>query len=249
MKPAPPVTTTVDRAATATRALVPSRLVSIAPAQELGRHAGDDRECRHVPGDHGAGADDRALPHRHAGQQHRVDADVGPRAHAHRLDAQVGLDDRHVRRHPRVLRAEHAGTRPPPHGILEHQIARVEGALRPQPAAIADDAAAVEAPLDEGQLADHDAVADLECLRMARHRAAADAHAVAEALRQRPPHGAAHPGILGVVTIGVARGQIEQRLARVVAAQPVGELELVGRVGRNHLPAVYRRHHSRARLC
>ena len=63
-------------------------------------------------------------------------------------------DDRHVRRHAGVLRAEHLGARPPADVLLDHQIARVEVALRADPDVVADHAAAVEAALDDRLLAD-----------------------------------------------------------------------------------------------
>src|SRR6185436_3976978 len=105
MNPAPPVTTTVERPTSGIRLLL--SFVSIPPAHEPGRHPGHDGEGGDVLGDDGAGADDRAFPDGDARKQHGFDADVGPIADAHRLDAQVGLHERDVGWQPRVLRPQH----------------------------------------------------------------------------------------------------------------------------------------------
>ncbi len=59
------------------------------------------------------GADDGALADSHARQDHGVDADIGPSADAHRLDLEVGRDDRHVCGNTCVLGAEHLGAGTP----------------------------------------------------------------------------------------------------------------------------------------
>src|SRR5688572_7413633 len=71
------------------------------------------------------------------------------------------------------------------------------------------------------------------------NRAAADADTVAEALGQRAPAGASHPGVLVGVAVRVARGELEQRLAGMLASQPFRERDLVGRIRRHDLPAVH----------
>ena len=82
--------------------------------------------------------------------------------------------------------------RTPSDVVLQDEVARIQIALRTDPAVIADHATAAHAPLDERVLADEDAVADLEGLWMRRDRAAADAHAVAKAsaTARATPHAA-----------------------------------------------------------
>jgi hypothetical protein len=53
------------------------RLVALAPAQEAGGDARDDRERQDFARDHGSGSDDGAAPHDHAREDHRAGADVG----------------------------------------------------------------------------------------------------------------------------------------------------------------------------
>src|SRR5204863_4575299 len=156
----------------------PLLLMPLAPAKEPRGHARDNRKRLDVVSDDRACADNRALANMDAGKQHGVDADVGPRADARRLDFEIGLNDRDVVRQARVLRSQRTGARPPADVLLDDQVARIEVALRADPRVGADDAAAIRASLDERLLADEHAIADVERLEVRADRAAADADVV-----------------------------------------------------------------------
>ena len=64
-------------------------------------------------------------------------------------------------------------------------------------------------------------------------------------LRERAPHGAPHAGVGVAVAVRVRRRPGRAARSRVVLApQPLGQLQLVGRIGRHRLPAVHGRHHA-----
>src|SRR5689334_10791199 len=152
MKPAPPVTTTVDRSVDITPLYsaaprhggsgasrsVFNAPVPFTPAHEPRGHARDDRKRGHILGHHRSGADDGPSSDGDSRKDHRIDTDVRPGAHANRTNPQVGLNDRHVARHAGVLGSQHSGTRTASDRVLEHQIASVEVALRPEPDIVAD---------------------------------------------------------------------------------------------------------------
>src|SRR5688572_24956552 len=236
MKPAPPVTSTVERLLIYRLRL----LVSRTPSPESGWYAGDDRKRRHVARHHRAGADDRALADRHTRQDDGVDTDVGPRADSHRLYRQVRLDDRHVSRHAGVHGPEHFGSRSPAHVFLDHQVARIEVALRSNPDMIADDAATVEAALQNRLIAKKDTRADLERLRMAAQDTPADLHAVAKAADNRPPGRAAHHGVEFRFAVGKAAVQLEERPRFIPRTHGVRELTFKRRIRHHRTPAVLR---------
>ena len=121
-------------------------------------------------------------------------------------------------------------TWPPPHVLLDDQVARVEVALWTNPGVIADDAPAIEAALNVGLFADEHAVADTERLGMLEHGVAADADAVAELARQRAPGGAAHQRVEVRVARAKTGRKVEQSLPRGGATQVLGQLNLELRV-------------------
>src|SRR5438132_4788767 len=96
------------------------------------------------------GADDRALADRHAGKEHRVHPDVRAVVDPHRLDDEVGLDDRNIGRLAGVLAYEELRPRPPPDVLAELHVAAVEVRLRSDPRVRADDAVPVMPSLQEG---------------------------------------------------------------------------------------------------
>ena len=89
-------------------------------------------------GDHRAGADDGPLPDGHPGKENGIDADVGPRVNAHRLDSRsvwiTGTSiGRPVCSEPSIARA-----RPHADVLLDDQVARVEVGLRSDPDVVAE---------------------------------------------------------------------------------------------------------------
>src|SRR5882672_4734213 len=169
--------------------------MTFAPSDESGGYSRDDRKWRYILRHHRARPDDGPLADRNAREDDGVHADIRPWANAHRLDHDFGFDHRHVRRHAGVLRAEHFRAGTPADAFRDHQIARVEICLGTDPDAVANHAAAVEPPLNERQLTDEHAVANLERLRMLRQRAAANSDSVAESFRQCAPDCAPHARI------------------------------------------------------
>src|SRR5437660_5452687 len=206
--------------------------------QHAGRPARHYGKVRHVGRHHGPRAHDRALAHRHAGQEHGVRADVGPAPHDHRLDAEVGLDDRDVARGPRVLGAEHLRARAPAHVVLEHEVARVHVRLRSDPHVVADPAGAIEPALDVRLGADEDAGADLERLQVLEADAGPDAHPVAEPPAGGPPDGAPHHRVELAVARREARVQVEQAEQVVAGPQAGREPDLELGVRHRLAPAV-----------
>src|SRR6266850_1507178 len=243
--PAPPTTQTSYRGASltwssyrgrrATQDRQAPRLARCAVLQKLRGNTGVDRVRGHlgITCHHGARADDRALANGDTGQQHGVDADVRTVPDAHRLDDEVGLDDRHIDWLARVLASEHLRARPPPHVVAKRQIAAVEVRLRSDPGVRPDHAAPVVTALQERLVPDEHAVADLERLRMQHEHSQADADAVAELLAERTQEDAA--ALLSLIALerpgdGEALKQLRRRELR---AQLGRTLDLVGRIGRD----------------
>src|ERR1044071_3290312 len=88
---------------------LPGRSSAVTPAEKARRHAGNDREVGDILGDHCPGANHSALADSHAREYDHVDADITPRADAHRLDHEIGADDWHVGWLAGVLRSKHPG--------------------------------------------------------------------------------------------------------------------------------------------
>src|SRR5205814_10416437 len=124
------------------------------------------------------------------------------------------------------------------------QVACIEIALRTDPGVIADDATAARASLDEGLLADEDAVADLECLWMRGDGATTDPHPVTEPASQRAPDRAAHLLVMLGLAHRMARRELQQLVARTGAPEPIAQLQLTVGVARNRLDAVDRGHEA-----
>jgi hypothetical protein len=202
--------------------------MALAPAKEPRGHAGDDRECGNVGRDHRTRADDRALANGDTGKDDGIDADVSRSPDAYRFDREVGLDDRYIDRHARVFRTEHLGSGSPANVILDDEIARVEVTLRTDPGMVADDAPAIETPLDERLFADEDAVANLEGLGMLRKSPSPDADTVTEAAAERPPDRATHAGAGVAVGQRMLARELEQFLAGMTGSQFLSQRELAG---------------------
>src|SRR5262245_9449803 len=209
MNPAPPVTRTVERLLMRIR-LRCRLFVPWAPTDESGRNTSDDSEGGYISRHDRTGSDDGALADRDSRQDHRVDADVGPRTDSHRPNGQIGLNDRDIRGNPGVHRAEHLGAGSPAHIFLNHEIARVEVTLRADPYLVGDDPAAVETPLQHGLITNEHARSDFERLGMPAEHTASDLYAVAEAARERPPCRAAHHRVEFALTMCEAPVQLHQ---------------------------------------
>src|SRR5215472_9056826 len=208
--------------------------------QHACRHARRDGKVRHVGRHDGTRANDGALTHGHTGQDHRAGADVRSTPHDHRLDAEVGLDDRHVPGRARVLRAEHLRARAPAHVVLEHEVARVEVRLRADPHVVADPAGAVEPALDVRLGADEHAAADLERLHVLEAGAGADAQAVADAPAGGPPDDAPHHGVELALARREPRVEVEQAGQVVAGPEAGGQPDLELGVGHQLAQAVDR---------
>src|SRR5258708_15043444 len=213
--------------------------------EEAGGHAGVERVRREgrVAGHDGARADERALPEPHAGGPHRVHAGVRAVVHAHRLDDEVGLDDRHIDRLSGVLAAEDLRTRTPADVLAEPHVAAVEVGLRTDPGVRADDAVPVVAALEERLVPDEHRIADLERVRMEDEHPHPDLHAVAERLAQRAErHAAAARAGRGVLVAELAV-ELDDVLPRLRRAKVRRLLHVVCRIGLDRLNAVDRLDH------
>src|SRR5207253_11371633 len=175
----------------------------------------------------------------------RVHPDIRPVVHAHRLDQEIGLDDRHVDRVTGVLAAEHLRAGPPSDVLAELEVAAIEIALRTDPGVRADDRAPVVAPLQEGLVPDEHSVSDREGVRMKHEHADTDAHAVTERLAERAQQHTPLARAVGAIEVGRGRVALEEGLARLALAQAGRLRDLVGRIGRDLLDAVDRLDRSR----
>src|SRR5919202_2005764 len=187
-----------------------------------------------------AGADDGAGADRHSGQEHRARANVRATLDADRLDQQVGLDDRHVGRYAGVLRAEDLRPWAPADVVLQHQVARVEVRLGPDPHVIADAARPVEATLEVGPGPDEHAIANRERLDVLEANPGADTDAVPERPAGGTPDRTPHEPIELSVADGVPRVQVDQLRPAVLVAQPLRQADLEIGISRRRGYAMHR---------
>jgi len=199
-------------------------------AEHARRDTGGDRVRGDVLRDDRPGADDGALAHGHARQQHRARPDIRPFAHAHGLDDEVGLDDRDVGRLAGVLAPQDLGARTPAHVLAELHVAAVEVRLRPDPGVRPDDAVAVVPALQVRLVAEEHRVADLERAWMQHQHSEADAHAVAEAPAHGPQQHAPLVRTLVAVAEEHAAVDLKELLRRARAPQLLALLDLLRRV-------------------
>jgi hypothetical protein len=137
-----------------------------------------------------------------------------------------------------------ARARAPADVVLEDGIARVEVALRSDPAVLANHTATMRPSLDERLLADEHAVADFKGLEMRAECPASDTDAVTKAAGQRAPCRAAHASRRLVLTHRVHCRELENLLAGFRATKLLGKRELIVRI-RLDLPDAVNRANER----
>src|SRR5205823_14543080 len=177
-----------------------------------------------------------------------VHSDVGPPADAHRLDHEVGLDDRHVDRIAGVFAAQDLRARTPADVLADLQVAAIEVALRADPGVRTDRAAAVVPTLQERLIAEEDGVADLERMRVQDQHTEADPHAIAERFAEGSHEHAALPSAIGAIDERRGGVALDEPLARFALPKTRGFRDLLGRILRDLLNAVDRFDDARAQL-
>jgi hypothetical protein len=187
--------------------------VAFPPADDPTRNASDFGKRGHIPGHDRPSTYDAVVTDGHSRQQNRVDPDVGPAPDPHRGDLEIRLDHRKIDWQTGVQRTKDFCPRPPADVLAEFQIASIEVALRSDPGPVADSAAAVEAALNDGLLADQHTITDFERFWVPDANVDPYGDAVTEPSGKRPQAGAAHHRIDVTLATGKAAVELEQLIA------------------------------------